>query len=90
MPTEKVRGADGTVSSVHIKAEKGEDESGALGVAERMKSTNLGGMAKTGKGFPKRADYDSQEAYIKAIKAHSEASKADPVKAGQKAALKRQ
>lgn len=88
MPTtDKFRNADGTQGS---RVVKDEDETGALGVAERMKATNLGGMAKTGKGFPKRADYDSQEAYIKAIKAHSDASKADPVKAGQKAALKRQ
>jgi hypothetical protein len=90
MPTEVKRRADGTVSSVHVKAEKGADDSGALGVSERMRATNLGEMDKTGKGFPKRADYDSQEAYIKAIKAHSDASKADPIKSGQKAALRKQ
>lgn len=90
MPTDNTYRSDGSLATKTIRAEKGEDDSGALGVSERMKSTNLGSMSKSSKGFPKRADFDSQEGYLSAIKRFNTARDADPIKSGQKAALKRQ
>jgi hypothetical protein len=50
MSGSKTYGSDGKVATVHHAAEKGEDDTGALGVDAKMKGTNLGAKASKAEG----------------------------------------